>query len=81
MTTFVLAKTNHLKNMFGNNKVRKLIDFCILLAIGVLTSCQFIKPLDGPGMEREVNDSSSSGTQDSVNVKSPATPSTNVSIP
>ena len=37
--------------MFGNNKVRILIDFCILLAIGVLTSCQFIKPLDGPGME------------------------------
>ncbi|MBR5037411.1 MAG: hypothetical protein IKX65_01630 [Prevotella sp.] len=46
--------------------MRKLIDFCILLAIGLLTSCQFIKPLDGPGMEREVNDSSSTGTQDSV---------------
>lgn len=58
--------------MFGNNKVRKLIDFCILLAIGVLTSCQFIKPLDGPGMEREVNDSLSTGTQDSVVAESVA---------
>ncbi|MBR5930273.1 MAG: hypothetical protein IKZ93_09845 [Prevotella sp.] len=46
--------------------MHRLIDFCILLAIGLLTSCQFIKPLDGPGMEREVNDSLSSGTQDSV---------------
>ena len=72
MTTFVLVKKNHLKNMFGNNKVRILIDFCILLAIGVLTSCQFIKPLDGPGMEREVNDSSSLGIQDSVRAEAVA---------
>ena len=52
--------------MFGNNKVRTLIGLCVILATSVLTSCQFIKPLDGPGMEREVNDSSSLGIQDSV---------------
>lgn len=52
--------------MFGDKKVRMLLGLCVIFATSVLTSCQFIKPLDGPGMEREVNDSSSSGTQDSV---------------
>lgn len=37
-----------------------------MIAALALSSCQFIKPLDGPGMEREVNDSLSSGIQDSV---------------
>ena len=72
MTTFVLVKKNHLKNMFGNNKVRMLLGLCVIFATSVLTSCQFIKPLDGPGMEREVNDSSSSGIQDSVRAEAVA---------
>ena len=38
----------------------------LVLAIGVLTGCRFIKPLDGPGMVREVNDSLQSETPDSV---------------
>ena len=37
-----------------------------VLAIGVLTGCRFIKPLDGPGMEREVPDSLQSETPDSA---------------
>ncbi len=37
-----------------------------VLAIGVLAGCRFIKPLDGPGMEREVNDSLITETPDSV---------------
>ena len=37
-----------------------------VLALGILTGCRFIKPLDGPGMEREVPDSLQSETPDSV---------------
>ena len=38
----------------------------VVLAIGVLAGCRFIKPLDGPGMVREVNDSLISERPDSV---------------
>ena len=38
----------------------------IVLVLGVLTGCRFIKPLDGPGMEREVSDSLQSEAPDSV---------------
>ena len=34
-----------------------VICLCVLLATGALAGCQFMKPVDGPGMEREVNDS------------------------
>jgi len=34
-----------------------VVYLCVLLATGALAGCQFMKPVDGPGMEREVNDS------------------------
>ena len=36
---------------------RMVVCLCVLLATGALAGCQFMKPVDGPGMEREVNDS------------------------
>ncbi|MBO4892055.1 MAG: hypothetical protein J5502_05555 [Prevotella sp.] len=48
-----------------------------VLAIGVLAGCRFIKPLDGPGMEREVNDSLQSETPDSVVAEVEGEPSVN----
>lgn len=37
-----------------------------VLAIIALSGCRFVKPLDGPGMEREVSDSTNSEPRDTV---------------
>ena len=46
--------------------LRMVACLCVLLATGALAGCQFMKPVDGPGMEREVNDSLDSEKGDSV---------------
>lgn len=45
---------------------RMVVCLCVLLATGALAECQFMKPVDGPGMEREVNDSLDLEKGDSV---------------
>lgn len=52
--------------LFEVKIIRVIIGFCVISATTLLTGCRFIKPLDGPGMVREVNDSLLSETPDSV---------------
>ena len=49
-----------------------VVCLCVLLATGALAGCQFMKPVDGPGMEREVNDSLDSEKGDSVTAETSA---------